>query len=349
MKKVFLIGFVLSLILSCKEKSQPVKVSPAFYFWKSNSGLGETESKHLKDLNVHKLYVKLFEVDYNDVQGNFPYEKNKLSSYELRDLDSVKIIPTIFIRNGIFQYNDEKKLDKLADDIVFLIDKYHKDDYGDKEVLFEYDEIQIDCDWTKTTKDKYFYLLKKIKSLSGKKLSCTLRLYPYKYPDIMGVPPVDRAMLMCYNLIKPLSEKGKNSILDIEELKKYLNHKTEYQLPLDVALPVFYWSQLYQNNQFVSLLQLTTKEVQSFAKNVKPLWYEVQNDTTINYSTYLKAGDQIKSEEISTTQLQEAIAVIKENVVFDGETTISLFDLKKGTFKQFSNEEISSIYSAFNK
>ncbi|AWG23423.1 hypothetical protein FFWV33_18745 [Flavobacterium faecale] len=349
MRKIILVSFVLSLFLSCKDKDQVVKVSPAFYFWKSNSGLGEAESTYLKNLNVHKLYVKMFEVDYNDVQGNFPYEKNKLNSYELQKMDSVKIVPTIFIRNGIFQFNDEKKLDKLADNIVFLIDKYHKDSYDEKEIIFDYDEIQIDCDWTKSTKDKYFYLLKKIKALSGKKLSCTLRLYPYKYPDIMGVPPVDRAMLMCYNLIKPLSESGKNSILDIEELKKYLDQKTKYQLPLDVALPVFYWSQLYQNNQFVSLLPLTTKQVQSFAKEVKPLWYEVQNDTTINYETYLKAGDQIKSEEIKIGQLQEAIAVIKEKVVFDGETTISLFDLKDGTFKQFSNEEISSIYSAFSK
>ena len=128
-----------------------------------------------------------------------------------------------------------------------------------KDKIFDFNEIQIDCDWTKYSKEKYFYLLKKIKELSDKKLSCTLRLYPYKYPDIMGVPPVDKATLMCYNLIKPLSQQNKNSILDIEELKKYLNEKKSSPLHLDIVLPTFYWTQLYQNNQFVQLLGLTLK------------------------------------------------------------------------------------------
>lgn len=350
MKKVLLLGLVFLFLVSCKkEENKNVKIEKAFYYWKGNSSLQEEEVNGLNQLGVHKLYVKLFEVDYNEVQGNYPYEKNRLSSYELEKLDSVQVVPTIFIKNGIFQYNDEKSLDKLADNIVYLIDKYHKQEYGEDKVLFNYDEIQIDCDWTKSTKDKYFYLLKKIKSLSGKQLSCTLRLYPYKYPDIMGVPPVDKAMLMCYNLVQPLTNKGQNSILDIAELKKYLNGKKSYSLHLDIAFPVFYWSQLYQNNQFEKLVPLTENEVKGFAKVLKPMWYQVEKDTSINYETYLKAGDQIKCESVSLHTLQEAVAIIKDKVALDGTTTISLFDVNQGTFKQFSHEEYSSLYNSFTK
>lgn len=346
---VYLVLIPLFLFSCKKEVDKNVKIEKAFYYWASNSSFPDETTQNLKKLGVRKLYVKLFEVDYNEVQGNFPYEKNRLSTYETNRLDSVKIVPTIFIKNGIFQFNNNQSLDKLADNIVFLIDKYHKDEYQENKVVFDFDEIQIDCDWTKSTKEKYFYLLKKIKSLSGKQISCTLRLYPYKYPDIMGVPPVDKAMLMCYNLIKPLTNKELNSILDINELKKYLNEKRTYPVNLDVALPVFYWSQLYQNNRFVKLLPITKKEVESFAKELKPMWYMAQKDTSVNYQTYIKAGDQIKCESISLSTLQEAIRVIKDKVVLEGKTTISFFDLNQGTFKQFSDEEFSSLYNSFSK
>ena len=325
----------------------------AFYFWKSDGSIGQNNINQLKKLQVKKLYVKIFEVDYSETRGNFPFAKNRFSSYELQDLDSVNIVPTLFIKNGIFQYNDEKSLDKLADNIVFLVEKYSKEDtyYNTSETkrLFNYKEIQIDCDWTKSTKDKYFYLLKKIKELSRKEISCTLRLYPYKYREIMGVPPVDKVSLMCYNLIQPQTEKSKNSILDIEELKKYLNEKLSYPKHIDVALPVFNWTLLYQNNSFAGLLDLSSNDVKTFAKFIKPYWYEVQNDTELKDGTYLKIGDQLKLEEVSSQEVLKAITVIKKNVRLDKTSTISFFDLDNSTFIQYTNEEINSFYNSFTK
>ncbi|MCL9806244.1 hypothetical protein NAT51_11970 [Flavobacterium amniphilum] len=350
MKRIFL-GIISSLfLLSCSNDSNVEHVERAFYYWKGNSSINEDDAKHLNDLKVRKLYVKLFEVDYTEARGNFPFEKSRIDEYEVGRMDSVKVVPTIFIKNGIFQYNDEKTLDQLADNIVYLIEKYSKNEYGEDRKVFNYDEIQIDCDWTKSTKDKYFYLLKKIKSLSGKEISCTLRLYPYKYPDIMGVPPVDKVTLMCYNLIKPLTKKDKNSILDIEELKKYLNERKSYPVHIDVALPVFYWTQLYQNNRFAELLEFSTNDVKTFAKNTQPLWYQIERDTSFNYGeTYLKAGDQIKCEDVKASDINLAIELIKKYVDLDKTATISLFDLDENTFKQYTHEEISGFYSGFTK
>ena len=167
----------------------------------------------------------------------------------------------------------------------------------------------------------------------------------------MGVPPVDRATLMCYNLIKPFSEKNKNSILDISELKKYLNKFREYPIHLDVALPVFSWSHVYQNNQFSGLINLNSKEVLSFAKQTKPLWYEVTKDTTIysNNRFYFRVGDQIKCEEVTSEILEEAITVIKQSVVFDENVTVTLFNLDETTFNHFNHAEINNLYSSFTK
>ncbi len=347
MKKVLFFVFVSSLFLACSKKESKVEnVEKAFYYWKSNGNYDAQISAKISKSKVKKIYFKLFEIDYNETMGNFPYEKNKPNEYDFRDLDSLTIVPTIFIKNEIFQYNTEKSLDKLADNIVFLVDKYHTES---GKAIFNYTEIQIDCDWTKSTKEKYFYLLKKIKELSQKEISCTLRLYPYKYPDIMGIPPVDKAMLMCYNLIKPLSNKDKNSILDLAELKSYLNERRSYPLHLDIALPVFYWTQWYQNNRFSGLLNINSADIAGFTKKVKPMWYEVTKDTTYQYDSYFKKGDQIKCEEVDASSITEAISIIKKNVELDKNTTISLFHLDDSTFKKYSDEEISSFYSSFSK
>lgn len=350
MKNIKFFIIASCFLFSCNKNNKVENVERAFYFWKNNS-IGSENIDKIKELKISKLYFKLFEVDYSDTRGNFPYCKNKPSYYEFKEFNSIEIIPTIFIKNEIFQFNDEKSLDKLADNIVFLVNKYRiAENYNNsKENLFYYEEIQIDCDWTKSSKEKYFYLLKKIKELSHKKISCTLRLYPYKYPDIMGVPPVDKVTLMCYNLIKPLSKQNKNSILDINELKKYLNYKKSYPLHIDIALPTFYWTQLYENNHFTRLIDLCKNDVKNFTKTIKPLWYQVEKDTSINYDIYLKEGDQLKCEDVSADDIYKAIDIIKKNVELDKKTTICLFDLDRNTFKQYSDEEITNFYSNFSK
>lgn len=342
---LFLAIYLLYAATSACNKSNNVKVERAFYYWKSNS-VNSSLQDDIRAVNVKKVYYKFFEVDYSDVRGNFPYNKNTSVNYSFEKKDSMTIVPSVFIKNEVFKFNDNQSLDKLADNIVFLINKYIRNtnyhDYANS-----YDEIQIDCDWTKSTKEKYFYLLKKIKMLSGKKLSCTLRLYPYAYSDIMGVPPVDKVSLMCYNLINPLSDNNKNSILDIAELKKYLTKKVNYPLHIDLALPLFYWTIVYQNNQFVRLLDLDSRQIKGFTKNTSPLWYEVTKDTTIDYYMYLREGDKIKCEEIDYKTLLAAIDIIKKNVVLNNNVTISLFDLDEPIFKKYSNEEINAIYNRF--
>ncbi|MGX7668631.1 hypothetical protein [Flavobacterium pedocola] len=346
MRKISAFLLASLLFLSCSKSDKVEQVERAFYYWKSDGNLSDNLKLKLVQNQVKKVYVKYFEVDYSEAMGNFPYDKNQISEYQASGFEEVKIVPCVYIKNEIFQYNKEKDLDKLADNIVFLVDKYNRN--AEKYLKFE-NEIQIDCDWTKSTKEKYFYLLEKIKELSKKNISCTLRLYPYKYPDQMGIPPVDKVTLMCYNLIKPLSNQGKNSILDLDELKSYLNERRDYPKHLDVALPVFGWTQLYQNNHFSGLLNMSSNELKSFTKLQKPLWYEVTRDTVINYDNYIRVGDQIKCEEVSAKTLEEAIGIIKKNVALDKTATISLFHLEENAFKNYSDEEISRFYDSFTK
>lgn len=345
MKKYLALFLLFNLLFSCQKQSKVEQVERSFYVWGS-SNFDQSVKDKLNKQKIKKLYLKYFEVTYSETMGNFPQDKLNIYSNDFQNIDSLQIVPTIYIKNEIFSFNKEKDLDALADNIVFLISKFNKDKLENKTIA---NEIQIDCDWTKTTREKYFYLLKKIKQLSKKEISCTLRLYPYKYPDVMGVPPVDKATLMCYNLIKPLTNKDQNSILDIKELALYLDKKRDYPIHLDIALPVFNWTQLYQNNQFAGLKQIEKSQIETFAKVVKPMWYEVQKDTTIDWSDYYRVGDQIKYEEVSTATLLQAIQLIKKNIQLDKKTTITLFSLDNGTFNKYKDEEISSFYDSFTK
>lgn len=328
----------LFLAVSCGKKA-PEKIEKAFYYWQQSS----LDTKKIDSLGIQKIYYRIFEVDYNELEGNFPYNKNKVSYYEV-DTAKFVIVPTIFIKNEVLKFNNHKSLDELADNIVFLADKYTTEDWGGEKV-YDYDEIQIDCDWTESTKDNYFYLLKKIKELSKKKLSCTLRLYPYAYPDKTGVPPVDKAMLMCYNLIPPLSDPKRNSVLEVDELKKYLVNKKKYPLHLDIALPVFSWAILYHNNQFSQLMNIDKNDIVDFTKKLDDMWYEVTEDHSIGNSTYLKVGDRIKIEEVTSKTLHQSLDLIRKYVPLDKEVTVSLFDFQSATFNTYTDAEITSFYT----
>lgn len=335
--KNILIFIALILFASCKKEYQ---VERSFYYWQNDSGY-DIDFDKVKKMEAKKIYFKIFEIDYSETVGNFPFSKNRPSLGDKVAEDSLTIIPTIFIKNEIFQFNSEKDLDKLADNIVFLTDKFLK------EAQIGFNEIQIDCDWAKSTKDKYFYLLKQIKTKSKKKISCTLRLYPYAYPDIMGVPPVDKVTLMCYNLIKPLSEKSKNSILDTNELEKYLKNKKEYPLHTNIALPIFEWTQLYKNNRFAGLIDINEESIAEFAKKTEPMWYEITKDTVVNYDTYFRKGDQVKCETITMSDLNKAADLLKKHLKTNGEITITLFDLNSKTFINRKDEELEALYNRF--
>lgn len=341
MKKLFLSLLVSVFFFSCSNKAE--KVERAFYYWKNNQwGLSAKEDSILDKVKIRKLYVKFFEVEHSDEMGNYPMAKTEI---HIGMRDSLSIVPTVYFQNSVFIKASKGSLDTLADNVNFLIDKYCSDKF---ERQLPVKEFQMDCDWTQKSKENYFYFLQKLKSISKKEISCTLRLYPYKYPAKMGVPPVDRATLMCYNLINPLENHDKNSILDLDELKSYLDTDEKYPLPLDVALPVYSWMQVYQNNQFTKVIYTNNKAVRKVLKPIKPLWFEVVKDTVVE-ETYLRIGDKIKFEEMTSEKIKKAISIIKDNVGLGKEVTVTLFHFDEQQLSNFSNEELSGFYSDFSK
>lgn len=327
-------------ISACKQ--HPEKINRSIYYWKNSIWyLQDEERNFLHDHHMQTMYVKYFEVYYDENMGAVPSAKTYLSLY---DNDSISIVPVVYIRNEIFKNMHDSEYQTLANNIVFLIDKYSRERFSSRKVE---SEIQIDCDWTLNTKEKYFTLLKLIKQEAKRKLSCTLRLYPYKYDQQMGVPPVDQAVLMCYNLMNPLEHKNKNSILDIDELKKYLNRDATYPLPLSVALPTFSWMQLYQLNQFKQLIHQHYSELMPVLKaDKKEMWYQVVRDTVLE-DVYLRQGDKIKAEAVSMEELTKAIELISDEIHSKEELNVILYHLDANQLKPYSHENVEHLYNDF--
>ncbi|WP_395063404.1 hypothetical protein [Flavobacterium sp.] len=349
MKKMLLLGMLSVFLFSCKNDSKVQNVERAFYYWKSDaSSFEDPEQKLIDTLKIKKLYIKFFEVKHDETMGNIPISKTDFYSNMWYDSSKKKnnliIVPTVFIKNDVFIKSSQKEIDTLVSNVNHLISKFYKEKFSNYN---NYKEVQIDCDWTLKSKDNYFYFLKALATLSKKELSCTLRLYPYKYRTKMGIPPVKRATLMCYNLIQPFSDDSKNSILDINELDSYLNVDEKYPLHLDVALPLFSWAHHYQYDEFKGFVNLDKTFLKEACIKKTDLWFEVIKDTSAD-NVYFRIGDKIKYEDVSQKNITDAIKKLKSNLKFDKTTTITFFHLDSTISNKFNYETISGFYTSFS-
>lgn len=348
MKKVFFFGMIITFFFSCKKEDTIQNVERAFYYWKSSeNSINDKEYNILDTLKVQYLYLKFFEVSRNETMGNIPIAKSEINNDYWHDpnlkKDSLNIIPTVFIKNEVFLKSSMPELDSLVNNVNYLVSKYHKERFYNHPKCTE---IQIDCDWTLKSKENYFYFLKQLAKVSKKEISCTLRLYPYKYRTKMGIPPVVRATLMCYNLIQPFDDRHKNSILDISELESYLTVDKKYPIHMDVALPLFSWAYHYQYDEFKEFVKLDGEFLKKACDRKSDFWYEVKKDTSLNDS-YFRIGDKIKYEDVAPAKVSEAIRQLKNKVKFDKSTRVTFFHLDSTITKKYNYETLAKYYTSF--
>lgn len=348
--------FSLLLFAQCEKGRRPAAVVRAFYYWKVAdwSGINYESSQVLSRLKAGKLYVKMFEVEPSSYMGPIPAAKTMLSSLPyLPDSASYtqEVVPVVFIRDEALAGLSQQGVDSLADNINFLTGKYLDRMQSGGYVVHQrylYRELQLDCDWTEKNKTIYFSLLRALKAKSGKRISCTLRLYPFKYRERMGIPPVDRAMLMCYNLLNPVANVDKNTILSTKELEAYLGRKSNYPLPLDIALPAWSQAQLYRYDHFVQTVHVDDATYASVLKRVKPYWYEVLHDTSIG-DAYVRAGDLIKYESVSPAELLKTVELLRAHIALPDTVTVAYFHLDESLLNRYTYETLDSVYRAFGR
>jgi hypothetical protein len=298
---------LLTLFLSaCGQKKEH---AIDFYYWRSNFKVTEAEQKTVKDLEVQNLYIRFFDVDK---KGDKALPVGTIHQFDASKL-SLNYIPTVFITNRSFLEMNREEVKQLADNVYKLINSIAASGQ-----LKNYSEIQIDCDWTQSTRQNYFYFLEELKKISGKNISATLRLHQVKFKEKEGIPPLDKMVLMCYATENPHEVKENNSILNLDLAKDYLKHLDQYPIKLDVALPIYSWAIITNHLGKIKLVNSFTEEdlkgqpVKSIGNGI----YEVLDDFFIE-NIYLSKGFKIKVESISPELLSQTISFLDQKIKND--------------------------------
>ncbi len=179
-------------------------------------------------------------------------------------------------------------------------------------------------------------------------LSATIRLHQIKYFQKTGVPPVQRGMLMYYNMGEVQNVNAINSILDNQVGRQYLANLRDYPLPLDVALPLFQWGVLFRNNRMIKLInQLEVgdlSDIQRFAKKGENTWKVVKSTYLNGY--YLYKNDLIRLEKVQLEQLAEA-ALLLQSKLRRADRNVVFYHLDSKVILHFSVGNLERVIDVF--
>jgi hypothetical protein len=312
-------------------------VQRSFYYWKTVFFLSPTEEKTLQDLSVKNLYVKFFEVAWDEgKQSPQPIAK---SIFRQKPSTKVAITPVIFIMQEPLQKLDSQELGTLAINIASMLAFMSTNDS-----LRLSEEVQLDCDWTAKTKNAYFYLINELKRqpfFRNKIVSATIRLHQLKFLTQSGLPPVDKGLLMCYNMGNLRKPETKNSIIEEEELKKYINNLENYPLPVDIALPIFDWYLLFEGEQYKGII----RDFNPGPALAKKQRINFDSDTSINGYQF-KAGQWLR-HETSEADVVKACAQRISKKLKAKELTVILYHLDQTNLSKYNQNELESFYNSF--
>lgn len=331
-------GLLLTLLAACQVEPSPAV--PAFYHWQTELELDSLELSYLTRLSASRLYVKFFDVDWDaQLQEAVPLAMLQARAWPA----GVSVVPTVFITNRTLQKVAAAELRDLAAQTWTKIQA--------QAPAGAIQEVQIDCDWSESTQAAYFDFLHHLKEQLPDtiQLSVTLRLHQYRYPEITGIPPADRAMLMCYNVGELRDWAEENSILRTTAVAPYLDVQS-YPLPLDFALPLFRWGVLFRHGKMIKLidgLQPSDLADTSYFRQTAPQRYELVKSTYLQ-GYYLYRDDQLRLESVSSETLRETARLLAEIKRPEGPFYVAFYRLDSRLLETYTYAELEDILACWS-
>lgn len=304
------------------------------YHWKTTYDPTDWEIQWMKDHQIDRLYIKLFDVDAGAKNNNPDWRMVPIATTVFKqklpaDMD---VVPVIYITVDAIRALDAESWhwedkQRYAELLVKRIN----------DIMAEYyegtiREVQLDCDWTPQTEEVYFMLVREVMFLlhrQGITLSGTIRLHQLHEMEeptedewnIKHEIPFDRCLLMCYNTGRLQDPKTDNSILNFKDVKPYLGQYHLDSLPrTDVAYPVYGWGvEFSEDGQFQKIVN---------SHNL--------NDSKQESSVRIRE-EWGKPEEIRKTQ--QALPTL------DPLHTTILYHLDSLNLSKYSYEDIEDFYS----
>ncbi|MBD5259660.1 MAG: hypothetical protein HDS46_02540 [Bacteroides sp.] len=320
---------------------------PAVYHWKTTFDLDSADHQFLLTHGIRRIYLRMFDVD--DVAGEaIPIATTEIHSfyfpwkddYEQLNSDSVYFIPTIYITLDALKLAKGREAD-LAEKIVERVKNmcsYHDDD------LTHIEALQLDCDWTSSTRESFFALCSATsKAIASKglpwQLSSTIRLHQLR----QSPPPVDYGVLMVYNTGSFSDPDASNSIINLADVEPYLKFLPSYPLHLDVAYPTYSWQLLFRNRQFIGLLEgVDTNDRERFAP-AGANSFRALSDVPFR-NIIIRRGDIIRCESSRFSEIAPIKALIEKRLARRPHSNI-LYHLDSKNLSTFTPNEIDSLLS----
>ena len=259
---------------------------------------------------VTHIYLRYFDV----VLTNGTPMPNASVNVTGRVPKGVTLIPVVYITNDCMMAigQDHTEAKNLAEKILQRVRQMTT-----TLQLGPTDELQIDCDWTISTRRAYFDFLSALRDMAHEQhmqLSTTIRFHQLTQP----VPPADRGVLMAYNTGDVRDISNRYPILNIADVQPYLQYLATYQLPLSTAYPIFSWRVLFRGGHFVGILHS-------------------DDDYPI------LPGDKVLSRSADLRHILEAHQTISE-LRPDAHNEIILYDLQTNNIKRFQASDYEKIY-----
>lgn len=334
----FYIILMLLTIIACQK--QQFVVRPVFYFWQTHLDTQNFPNEFVQQQKLERLYICLLNIEVNAQNQAKPSIETKVDWSIIPN--QINIVPVIYIPNRVFERMDSVEIEHFVQNLSRFFSEKTLPSVSQRFV-----EVQIDCDWTERTRAAYFSFLQKFKKQIQRPLSATIRLHQIKYRHKTGIPPVDRGALMMYNLNAPNKFSEQNSIFNITECRKYLEGQKQYELPLDIALPLFSWGLVFRNKEYKGILNgLHTTEsknlsfLKSFTEGGKNYFHVTQD--TVFRNLYLRYGDEIEIEEVFEKDLFDAANLARPMLNSDT-TNLIFYHLNSSILKNYNADVFQKI------
>ena len=349
MKKYFLIICLLisiTLISCINSRLCKSDEENSIYYWRTTFSLSDKEKEFLKEHNVKTIYMRFFDVDWAYPAKNGE-DVTPEATIRFNDTvpDGIDVVPTVYITTSAMEKMQTKE-PEYAEKIYKRVSAICKKN----NIILK--EIQLDCDWTKGTRQPFFRLCEAMKEYMDPTqiLSSTIRLHQLTQTP----PPVDKGVLMVYNTGNLMEMTSDNSIFSQKDIEPYLrdNRLADYPLALDVAYPTYGWSVVFHPGEeryyFYKIMRRTDFSDYPNLNKIASNLYEATSD--INFSEDETGSDKIyknyriRVERPSSNEIFEIKKLIDGQLKGKQHNNI-LYHLDESQLSHYSDNEISKIYS----
>ncbi|WP_297252624.1 hypothetical protein [uncultured Prevotella sp.] len=235
--------FLLSigLTLSCSKPKPMPTTMRSVYYWSTTLNMDSVKTAFMRNYDISRMYIRYFDVVADQSGRAVPNATLKFATDVPQGID---IVPTVFVMPECLR-QDRSRLASLIVKRVVQMNETNN--------VYNVKEIQIDCDWTQSTRQLYAeFMQAMMRECHSRhlKLSSTIRLHQLAQTP----PPADRGVLMMYNTGDATDIRCHKPILDMHDAAPYLPRLNDYKLKLSTAYPIFTWRILFRGGRFVGFI-----------------------------------------------------------------------------------------------